>query len=227
MSHANKTGSLTIDYAKGREQKKSLKYRLWRRTREVLDAIEMFAETPVRRIVDLGCAEGRMLRDIQKRHPGAACVGVEYDKALIVYGKGLFGNIAMVRGDIQSLAFKDGLFDVAVATAVIEHVPDPRKAVKEIKRVLAPEGLLILTAPDPFWEHLATKVGHLPEEQHHRVMNLNELTRLVTREGFTVLKSRKFMVSPVGMPFEFAFESLLRMMRLNFLMANQLIVARC
>jgi len=227
MNHANKTGSLTIDYAKGREQKKSLRYRLWRRTHEVLNAINTFVKTPAKNIIDLGSAEGRMLHTIQENYRETRCVGVEYDQELVSYGKKLFQNLSLIQGDIESLGFREDVFDVAIATAVIEHVPDPSKALQEIKRILVPGGLFILTAPDPFWEHLATKVGHLEKEQHHHVMNLSELNNLITKEGFTVIKSEKFMVSPVGMPFEFAFENLLRLCHLNFMMANQLIVARC
>ncbi len=222
-----KTGFLTIDYAKGRERKKSLKYRLWRRTHEVLRAIEQFSEIPVENIIDLGTAEGRMLNVIKDRYPKARCVGVEYDKTLVTYGSERFPRLYFVQSDIQHLSFKKDIFDVVVATAVIEHVPDPSKALRGIKRVLTPGGLLILTAPDPFWENLATKVGHLEKEQHHRVMGLEELKTLVMAEGFTVVQSMKFMVSPVGMPLEFGFEKLLRRLQLNFLMANQLIVARC
>ncbi len=84
-----------------------------------------------------------------------------------------------------------------------------------------------MTAPDPFWERLATGVGHLKEDQHHRVMGLEELQELVKREGFSVLKAEKFMLSPVGMPFEFAVERCLRKLHLGCLMANQLVVAGC
>ncbi len=227
MTSTEKTGSLTVDYAKGREQKKSLRYRLWRRTYEVLRAIEQFTEVPVKKILDLGTAEGRMLETIRKTYPGATCIGVEYDKTLISYGKERFPELHFVRGDIQDLSFEKNTFEVAVATAVIEHVPDPSKALRETKRVLAPGGLLVLTAPDPFWEHLATKVGHLEEEQHQKVMGLHELEGLITEEGFFIIQAMKFMVSPVGIPFEFAFERFLRRLHLNCLMANQLIVARC
>jgi len=227
MTHRSETGSLTVDYAKGRERKKSLRYRLWRRTHEVLSAIERFATPPIRKVIDLGTAEGRMLQTISETYPEVTCIGVEYDRALISYGKGLFPDLQFVQGDIQVLGFKRKTFDIAVATAVIEHVPDPPRALREIKRVLVTGGLLIMTAPDPFWEHLATKVGHIKEEQHHRVMGLRELEDLLTREGFSVVQAKKFMVSPVGMPFEFAFEKLLTRLHLNSLMANQLIVARC
>ena len=97
---------------------------------------------------------------------------------------------------------------------------------REAKRVLRSGGLLVLTAPDPFWERIATMVGHLKDDQHNEVMNLAKLSNLARKSGFVVLKTQKFMLSPVGMPFEIAIENIVRNIGLNCLFANQLIVGR-
>jgi len=227
MTLQKETGSLDLDYARGRERNRALRYRLNRRTHEVLKAIEEFAPNPVQRILDLGTAEGRMLALVSEAYPDAFCAGVEFNGELVRFGRTLFPELKLVRGDIQELGIRGGVFDVVIATAVIEHVPDPEGVVREIRRVLKPGGILVMTAPAPFWERLATGVGHLKEDQHHRVMGLKELQELVKREGFSVLKAEKFMLSPVGMPFEFIVERYLRKLHLGCLMANQLIVAGC
>lgn len=49
--------------------------------------------------------------------------------------------------DLQALSFADSSFDLFVALDVLEHVPDPMRALKEIKRVLASNGLAIMTFP--------------------------------------------------------------------------------
>lgn len=219
------TGSLDIEYAKKRETKKSLKYRLWRRTHEVLVAIEEFSPKPPQDIIDIGTADGRMLDMIHQEYPNARCVGVEYNQDLVNFGKTKFPALELIQGDIQSLDFPDYSFDVAIATAVIEHVPDPAKAMREAKKVLRSGGLLVLTAPDPLWENVATMVGHLKNAQHNEVMNLVQLRDLAQKNGLVVLKSQKFMLSPIGMPFEFFVEKWMRRLHLDFMMANQLLVA--
>lgn len=227
MNELNHKGSLDMEYARGRAIKKSLRYRLWRRTHEVLVAIDEFCLNPPRDIIDLGTADGRMLDMVHQKYPDAHCAGVEYNQELVDFGKANFPRLDISQGDIQSLDFPDNSFDVAIATAVIEHLPNPGKAMREVKRVLRLGGILVLTAPDPFWEHIATMVGHLKNDQHNEVMNLVQLRDLAKASGFVVLKSQKFMLSPVGMPFEFAFEKIIRSLHLNFLMANQLLIARC
>ena len=63
-------------------------------------------------------------------------------------------------------------------------------------------GVIILTSPDPFWDKVATSVGHLHSEKHCNIMNLEEIVSLFNEVGYKVLERRKFMLSPIGMPIE-------------------------
>lgn len=226
MHNEKPEGVLGLDYASARERKRSARYRLGRRMREVCRAIEAYGPSPVGSILDLGTAEGGMLSMIHGRFPDARCVGVEYSGELVDLGRRSYPDIEIVQGDVQALEMAEASFDVVSAAAVIEHLPEPSRLAAEAARVLRPGGILILTAPDPFWESIATKVGHLDDEQHSKVMNLAELGDLVSAAGLEVLEAEKFMISPVGMPFELAVERMLRLLRLRFLMANQIVVAR-
>lgn len=61
-------------------------------------------------------------------------------------GEGLYGAIDHV-SDILALPVADGAFDVVLCTEVLEHVPEPIRAVGEMARVLKSGGVMILTAP--------------------------------------------------------------------------------
>lgn len=52
-----------------------------------------------------------------------------------------------VRMDITDIALDDGSVDVVICSHVLEHVPDDAKAIREIKRVLAPGGLAMVLVP--------------------------------------------------------------------------------
>ncbi len=54
---------------------------------------------------------------------------------------------AMVRMDITNIQFPDNSFDAIVCYHVLEHVPDDRRAMQEMRRVLKPEGWAILQSP--------------------------------------------------------------------------------
>ncbi len=219
-------GTLDLEYARGRQRRRSLRYRLRRRTEEVTRAAAAFMEPPVRRILDLGTADGRMLASLGRRLEGELCLGVEYDRDLAALAAGSQPRLEIVNGDVEMLPLLDGSFDLAVAAAVIEHLPGPGRFLAEVRRVLRPGGILVLTAPDPFWEGVAHRLGHLQEEVHHQVMNLRQLSRLARGAGLEVVESRKFMISPIGCPGELALERVVRALGLDILLMNQLLVAR-
>ncbi|MFH0911030.1 MAG: class I SAM-dependent methyltransferase [Planctomycetota bacterium] len=219
-------GVLDLAYARGREKKRALSYRLRRRADEVCRALERHGPGPIRDILDLGSAEGRMLKRLSERFPRARCVGLERGAELAALGRALFPELDILLGDAQNLPFPDASFDAVTAAAVIEHVPEPGAMVAEAARVLRPAGVVVLTSPHPFWERIATKLGLLADDQHTRLMNLGELSALAREAGLEVTEARRFMLSPVGMPLEMPIENLARAAGLQCLMANQLLAAQ-
>lgn len=110
--------------------------------------------------------------------------------------------------DIQDIRAEANSFDTVIATEVLEHVLDPQKAVEEIRRVLKPGGVCILTTrffyryhPDPhdYWRFTWDSLSHLFREYsttevlHHG----NRLHTLCTAfdHGSTKLLAR--LVSPL------------------------------
>lgn len=82
------------------------------------------------------------LHEALKSHPGYQCSAYWGDPA--VYGRVVDG----VRNeDVQALSFSDGTFDIVLSSEVLEHVPDPYRAHREIHRVLKPGGRHIFTVP--------------------------------------------------------------------------------
>ena len=216
-------GTLDQDYARQREERSALKYRLRRRADEAIRAIETFRPSPAR-ILDLGTAEGRMLSRVKARYPSSLCVGLEYSADLLALGVRLYRDLSFLRADAQRMPyFKAASFDVIVAAAIIEHLADPAGMLKESARVLKPGGILILTTPHPFWEKLAGRLGMI-QGDHQSVRGLSALEVEGREAGFSVLEARGFMISPVGFPGERLVERALRRVGLDRHLADQLLV---
>ena len=49
--------------------------------------------------------------------------------------------------NIDNIPVEDKSFDVIICTEVLEHVPEPIKAIKEFARIIKPQGMIILSAP--------------------------------------------------------------------------------
>ena len=112
-------------------------------------------------ILDAGFGFGVLL-SILSRYTDKA-QGIEISGKQVKRTKELFkecgiGNVKLDRGDVRKMKFKDGSFDVIFCTDMLEHIRDPEVALKEIRRVLKPKGILIVSVPT---ENLLYKFGRL------------------------------------------------------------------
>lgn len=65
-----------------------------------------------------------------------------------------------VVGSVLDIPFPAESFDIVLSTEVIEHTPDPKRAIREMHRVLKKNGTLILTVPNKIW-HPAIVIANL------------------------------------------------------------------
>ena len=96
----------------------------------------MIDQLKIGSVLDVGSGTGRVLCGMKYAHANVHAIGVEPSAALRKqgYAKGLRAD-ELIDGDVQQLAFHDGEFDLVCAFAVLHHVPDPRRAVREMLRV--------------------------------------------------------------------------------------------
>jgi ubiquinone/menaquinone biosynthesis C-methylase UbiE len=62
----------------------------------------------------------------------------------VMRGSGVRANIVPTQGDATELPYEDGSMDAVVLTAVLGEIPDPGAALREIRRVLRPDGRLVV-----------------------------------------------------------------------------------
>jgi len=99
-----------------------------------------------RRVLDVGTGDGTYALEAARR--GAEVTGVDSDPAMLGAARARARergvSVALQEGRAEALPFADASFHVVLAITVLCFVPDPRAAVKEIARVLAPGGKLVL-----------------------------------------------------------------------------------
>lgn len=114
---------------------------------------------PHPRILDAGCGAGRNLQ-LYSRLGGAQGFDPSPHAVAFCRRRGL----ASVRhGTMEEIPFEAASFDLVTATDVLEHVADDEVGLREMRRVAAPGGSLILTVPAYrwLWSREDERLGHL------------------------------------------------------------------
>lgn len=223
----NKVQANGLSYHQLRLKRLDYRYRLKRRTQEVTNAIKSYSGKNKPRVLDVGTADGLMLNALDNGKSIKVSGSIGLDVATESFKRNGEHVFEFVQGDALNLPFKDAIFDVVIATAVLEHVLDVNKTIKELNRVLTKNGLCVTSVPDPYLDKIATRIGYEAGNEHIQSLSLSEIEKFFVSQGFNVLKAEKFMLSPIGLlPFEQKVEKIIQKVGLDCLMCNQLIVCR-
>ncbi len=109
-----------------------------------------FAATRARGMtLDLGSGVGYGAAIIATAKSVTFLIAFDISSRVLAFGKDSYGEaISFVTGDAGTLPFSKDSLDSIVCLEVIEHVPDAERVLREIARVLRPEGLLIISTPN-------------------------------------------------------------------------------
>jgi ubiquinone/menaquinone biosynthesis C-methylase UbiE len=145
------------------------------------------AQVPApRRVLDVGCGTGYLLRRIAARAPDAAeLVGVDAAAQMVrVAQDGTDDPRArFLAGTAEQLPEPDGGFDLVVTTTSFDHWADQQAGLRECARVMAPGGRLVLV--DQFSPlYLPTLVG----SRRGKARTRRRASRLLARAGFRSLQ---------------------------------------
>jgi ubiquinone/menaquinone biosynthesis C-methylase UbiE len=151
----------------------------------VLDGVIADLRMPAgARILDAGCGSGRFMVELAKR---GEVTGVELsDTSVVLARRREIGEV--VAGSVLEMPFADASFDLAVSLDVIEHLEDDIAALRELRRVVAPGGALLVTVPAYQW----LWSGHDEINHHHRRYTRRTLQRAAEQAGWKQVRTTYF-----------------------------------
>ncbi len=137
------------------------------------------------RILDAGCGSGRNMVELARR---GTVTGVELSDTSVVPGPRSAACGEVIEGSVLEMPFADGSFDLAVSLDVIEHLEDDLAALRELRRVVAPGGALLVTVPAYQW----LWSGHDEINHHHRRYTRRSLQRVAEQAGWRQARTTYF-----------------------------------
>lgn len=103
---------------------------------------------PNLKVLDVGCGPGTITLDIASTYvPNGHVTGLEYSEEVVERARKHAStrgvtNVEFLAGDAHALPFPDDTFDITHAHQVLQHIADPVLALKEMRRVTKPGGVV-------------------------------------------------------------------------------------
>jgi ubiquinone/menaquinone biosynthesis C-methylase UbiE len=148
------------------------------------------------RALEVGVGEGEIAGRISARWPDASIAGLDLPDAGL-REEWRRRELAGTFGDVAALPFATATFGLVLAIEVLEHVPDPTAALREIERVAVPGAAVILSVPhEPLW-----RVANMARGKYWGALgNTPGHIQHWSRRSFAALVGRRFEQLEVRSP---------------------------
>jgi 2-polyprenyl-3-methyl-5-hydroxy-6-metoxy-1,4-benzoquinol methylase len=161
--------------------------------------------TGSQRVLDLGCSSGSIARALVAS--GSVVSGVEYDAQAAEEARPYLDRVILADLDTLDLAaqFGQASFDCVLCGDVLEHLRDPVRVLRGVRRLLAPGGSLVASIPNV--AHAAVRLALLQgrfdytargllDETHVHFYTRQSMHRLLADAGFVPLDVRRTTAGP-------------------------------
>jgi ubiquinone/menaquinone biosynthesis C-methylase UbiE len=158
-------------------------------------------------ILDLGTGTARIPILVAQQSPQLNIIGIDLSENMLKIGRenvnsaGLNHQIKLEKVDAKNLSYLDQQFDGVISNSIIHHLPDPIPCLKEIKRILKPNGGLLLRdllRPEntETWEHLVREYAadcndhqrQLFRDSLQAAFTLEEVEQMIKMAGLEEIK---------------------------------------
>ncbi|MDF3001124.1 MAG: putative methyltransferase [Bacillota bacterium] len=142
--------------------------------------------------LDIGCGTGTVL--INLVNGKRRLYGIDLSEKMVEISRDrLQENAVIEEADAERLPFEDNLFDLVLCNASFHHYPNPREVLQEIRRVLKPQGTLIIGegyAFQPF-RLLLNLYFRFADTGDFHSYGIHEFRKLLQRSGFQRIESNR------------------------------------
>lgn len=147
--------------------------------KEVLSRLSLITLKP-HLIMDVGCATGDSTAMLKKQYPNAHIIAIDSSTAMLDYAKQTISSVEWLCTSFTSLPLSDHSVDFILANLTMPWCDDLKKLFCEWRRILKPNGLLMVTTLGP---DTLRELHHLPLAFPH-LIDMHDVGDLLTQTGF-------------------------------------------
>jgi len=143
-------------------------------------------------VLDIGCGRGHFLDCL--RSWGWTCTGTELSEAAAYHAREILRLDVRVSA-FEPGAFPEGAYDAVYLWHVLEHLPIVRTALTDMRRILRPDGMLVIAVPNlSSWQARLCRHGwfHLDLPRHYTHFDADWLPGTLRELGFTIVEVNHF-----------------------------------
>jgi ubiquinone/menaquinone biosynthesis C-methylase UbiE len=170
--------------------------------------VDLARPVPGEHVLDAACGTGVVARRVAPMvGPSGTTTALDFDPAMIAVAKELAPDIAWHQGDLQSLPFPHGQFDLVICQQGLQFLPDRKLGLREMHRVSRPGGRVVLSV----WTELAKSPGQarlfaalgamlgkdMSTPPPWSLADAAQLLELVTSAGFVDVQMTKTSLSAI------------------------------
>ena len=162
------------------------------------DVVAAAQSFPFAAVLDVGCGTGATLEAIVRAHPEVHAWGIDLSAEMIAKARERLagadgrpaGQVELRVADAEHVPLADDAVDLVVCVDSLHHYPDPAAALREMRRVTAPGGGLVIgewRLAAPLRQLMNWLLPRLPEGDV-RIYTGRELTELAEAAGYSALR---------------------------------------
>lgn len=149
------------------------------------------------RILDLGCGTGTLIQRLLHLAPEIEIVGLDPSAEMLnIARQKLPKSVELQVGSADSIPFPNESFDLIISTNAFHYFRNPSQAIQEAKRVLKPNGHLVIT--DWCDDYLTCRICdvflRLFNRAHFRTYGVSECQRMLQDEGLARVSIEKYKI---------------------------------
>jgi SAM-dependent methyltransferase len=147
------------------------------RRRLIVELCQRYAGSATH-VLEAGCGRGELVQELRRALPSAELCASDVSLASVRETQRLNPALRVFQMDLSRPDFDRahaadlGKFELITCSEVVEHIPNDRRAVERVARLLAPRGLLVLTVPGGKMSRFDELIGH---QRHYSSGALLEL----------------------------------------------------